>query len=135
MLPVYCTSDITRTTGTVEGTPAIMRKTCLLVSQATPHLTERKTIIQVTILTEHTFTLEAKRKIAFFRIPTSHQAANKTPMPPEHLKLTSKFPEEAEAVENQLCVKPEIKHTDLYPTPETCSNPDKLDKIERRTFD
>ena len=61
---------------------------------------EKETLIQVTNPNEHTFKIEAKRNIAFSRNLTPHQAANITPIPPEHLKLISKFPEEAEAVNN-----------------------------------
>ena len=56
-------------------------------------------------------------------------------MPPEHLKLLSKFPEEAETVINQLFVNPETKLTKWYPTPGTSSDAHKWNKIERRIFD
>ena len=135
MLPVHSASYLTQATGTIEGTPAFMRKTCLLVSPGLNELTDGKTMIQVTNPNEHTFTLEANRNIAFFRIPTPHQAANITRMPLEHFRLITKYPEEAEAVFNQLFVKPDIKHTKWYPTPETCSQPEKLNKYERRIFD
>ena len=128
-------ADISRTTGTVEGTPAFMRKTCLLVSPAVVDLDDGKTMIQVTNPNEHMYTLEANTNLAHFRIPTPHQAANITPMPVEHLKLITDHPNGAAAVINQLFVNPEMKSTKWYPTPETCSEPDKLNKIERRIFD
>ena len=56
-------------------------------------------------------------------------------MPVEHLNLITKYPDEAEAVINQLFVNPEMKSTKWYPTPETCSEPDKLNAIERRIYD
>ena len=112
-----------------------MRKTCLLVSPALVDLDEGKTTIQVTNPNNHTFTLDANTTLAHFRIPTPHQAANITPMPVEHLNLITKYPDEAEAVINQLFVNPEMKSTKWYPTPETCSEPDKLNAIERRIYD
>ena len=87
LIEVHSDADISRTTGTVEGTPAFMRKTCLLVSPAVVDLDDGKTMIQVTNPNEHVYTLEANTHLANFRIPTPHQAANITPMPVEHLKL------------------------------------------------
>ena len=131
LIEVHSDADISRTTGTVEGTPAFMRKTCLLVSPAVVDLDDGKTMIQVTNPNEHVYTLEANTNLANFRIPTPHQAANITPMPVEHLKLITDHPDDAAAVINQLFVNPEMKSTKWYPTPETCSEPDKLNKIER----
>ena len=42
MIQVHSDADISRTTGTVEGTPAFMRKTCLLVSPALVDLDDGK---------------------------------------------------------------------------------------------
>ena len=112
-----------------------MRKTCPLVSPAVVDLDDGITMIQVTNPNEHVYTLEANTNLANVRIPTPHQAANITPMPVEHLKLITDHPDDATAVINQLFVNPEMKSTNWYPTPETCSEPDKLNKIERRIFD
>ena len=135
MIQVHSDADISLTTGTVEGSPAFMRKTCLLVSPALVDLDEGTTTIQVTNPNNHTFTLDAHTTLAHFRIPTPHQAANITPMPVEHLNLITKYPDEAEAVINQLFVNPDLKSTKWYPTPETCSDPNKLNAIERRIYD
>ena len=135
MIQVHSDADISLTTGTVEGSPAFMRKTCLLVSPALADLDEGKTTIQVTNPNNHTFTLDANTTLAHFRIPTPHQAANITPMPVEHLNWITKYPDEAEAVINQLFVNPDMKSTKWYPTPETCSDPNKLNAIERRIYD
>ena len=135
MIQVHSDGDITLTTGTVEGSPAFMRKTCLLVSPALVDLDEGKTTIQVTNPNNHTYTFEANTTLAHFRIPTPHQAANITPMPVEHLNLITKYPDEAKAVINQLFVNPEMKSTKWYPTTETCSEPDKLNANERRIYD
>ena len=125
MIQVHSDADISLTTGTVEGSPAFMRKTCFLVSPALVDQDEGKTTIKVTNPNNHTFTLDANTTLAHFRIPTPHQAANITPMPVEHLNLITKYPDEAEAVINQLFVNPEMKSTKWYPTPETCSDPNK----------
>ena len=136
MIQVHSDADISLTTGTVEGSPAFMRKTCLLVSPALVDLDEGKTTIQVTNPNNHKFTLDANTTLAHFRIPTPHQAANITPMPVEHLNLITKYPDEAEAVINQLFVNPEMKSTKWYPTPETCSDPNKLNaNSTRRIYD
>ena len=136
MIQVHSDADISLATGTVEGSPAFMRKTCLLVSPALVDLDEGKTTIPVTNPDNHTFTLDANTTMAHFRIPTpNNQAANITPMPVEHLNLITKYPDEAEAVINQLLVNPDMKSTKWYPTPETCSEPDKLNAIERRIYD
>ena len=135
MIQVHSDSDISLTTGTVDGSPAFKRKTCLHVSPALVYLEEGKTAIQVTKPNNNTFTLEANTTLAHFCIPTPHQAANITPMPVEHLNLITKYPDEAEAVINQLFVNHDMKATKWYPTPETCSEPDKLNAIDRRIYD
>ena len=137
LIEVHSDADISRTTGTVEGTrtPAFMRETCLLVSPAVVDLDDGKTMIRVTNPNAHVYTLEANTNLANFRTPTPHQAANITPMPVKHLKLITDHPDDAAAVINQLFVNPEMKSTKWYPTPETCSEPDKLNKIERRIID
>ena len=119
LIEVHSDADISRTIGTVEGTPAFMRKTCLLVSPAVVDLDDGKTMFQVTNPNEHVYTLEANTNLSNYRIPTPHQAANITPMPLEHLKLITDQPDDAAAVINQLFVNPEMKSTKWYTTPET----------------
>ena len=75
MIQVHSDADISLTTGTVEGSPAFMRKTRLLVSPALVDLDEGKTTIQVTNPNNLTFTLNANTILSHFRIPTPHQAA------------------------------------------------------------
>ena len=133
MIHVHSDAKISLTTGTIEGYPAFMWKTCLLVSPKLVELNEGKTIIRVT--NSHQYTLDASTTMAHFRIPTPHQAANITPRTVEHLNLITKFPYEAEAVINQLFVNPDKKAANRYPTPETCSRPDKLNAMERRLYD
>ena len=136
MIQVHSDADISLTTGTVEGvSPAFMRKTCLLVSPALVDIDEGKTTIQVTNPNNHTFTLDANTTLEHLCILTPHQAANITPMPVKHLNLITKYPDEAQAVINQLFVNPDMKASKWYPTPETCSEPDKLNAIDRRIYD
>ena len=92
-------------------------------------LGDGRTMIQVTNPNEHMYTLEANTNLANFR------AANISPIPVEHLKLITDHPDDVAAVINQLFVNPEMKSTNWYPTPETCNEPDKLNKIERQNFD
>ena len=56
MIQVHSDAEISLTTGTVEGSPAFMRKTCLIVSAALVDLDDGKTVIQVTNPNNHTFT-------------------------------------------------------------------------------
>ena len=135
MIHVHNDADVTLTTGTIEGSPAFMQKTCLLVSPSLVDLDECKTTIKVTNPNNHTFTLEANTTLAHVRIPTPHQAANITSMLVEHLNLITEYPDEAEAVINQLFMNPDMKATKWYPTPETCSEPDKLNAVVRRIYD
>ena len=114
LIEVHSDADITPKTGTVEGTPAFMRKTCLLVSPAVVDLDGGKTMIQVTNPNEQVYKFEANTNLANFRIPTPHQAANITPMPVEHLRLLTDHPDDAAAVINQLFVNPEMKSTKWY---------------------
>ena len=106
LIEVHSDADMPRTTGTVEETPALIRKTCLLRSPAVVDLDDGKTMIQVTSPNEHVYTLEANTNLANFRIPSPHQAANITPMPVEHLKFITIHPDDAAAVINQLFVNP-----------------------------
>ena len=71
MIQVHSDADISLTTRTVEGSPAFMRKTSLLVSPALVDLNESKTTIQVTNPNNHTFPLEANTTLEHFRIHTS----------------------------------------------------------------
>ena len=105
-----------------------------LISPALVDLDDGKTTIQVTNPNNHTFTIDPNTALAHFRIPTPHQAAKSTPMPVENLNLITKYPDEAEAVLNQLFVNPDMKTTKWYPTPETCGEPVKLNTIERRIY-
>ena len=58
-----------------------------------------------------------------------------TSMPVVHFNLITKYPDEAEAIINQLFVSPTMNATKWYPTPESCIEPDKLVAIERRIYD
>ena len=57
-------------------------------------------------------------------------------MPPIHINLLQRFPDDAEAVVYQLFrEQTEFISRKWYPTPETCDDPTKLNKLERRIYD
>ena len=112
-----------------------MRKTRLLVLPGVLNLDDGKTMIQVTNPNEHVYTLEANINMANFRKRTPHQFANISPKPVEHLKWITEHPDVAAAVINHFFVKPEMKSTKWYPTPEACNETDKLNQIAKLTFD
>ena len=54
----------------------------------------------------------------------------------EQLTLITKYPDEANNVLNQLFQEPGTEtNCRWYPTPETCDDPSKLNRIERRFYD
>ena len=67
---------------------------------------------------------------------TPKQANNLQPVTNHQLNLITKYPDEATAVLNHIFQDPNEK-TDRrwYPTPETCDDSLKLNKIERRIYD
>ena len=67
---------------------------------------------------------------------TPKQANNLQPMTSHQLNLITEYPDGATAVLNHIFQDPNEK-TDRrwYPTPETCDDPSKLNKIERRIYD
>ena len=82
----------------VDGTPAFIRRTCLLVSPGLTDLTDGKTIIPVTNLNEYSLTKKSQQKQSSLRIPILQQAAKITPMPIEHLNLMTQFLGKADKV-------------------------------------
>ena len=57
-------------------------------------------------------------------------------MTDHQLNLISQYPDEAEAVLNQIFQDPTAKSDRRwYPTPETCDDPSKLNKIEKRIYE
>ena len=135
---VTATTDknIGTVTGTIEAFPAFERKTELLVSPSMSEIKDQQTHVQITNHMDHAVTIPQNSTIAVFRIVTPNQARNIQPMTNEQLTLITKFPDEAANVINQLFQDPSAtKDKRWYPTPETCDNPDKLNKIERRIYD
>ena len=97
---------------------------------------EQQSHVQVINHLDHVITIPQNTTIAVFKILTPNQARNIQTMTKEQLTLISKFPDEAENVINQLFRDPEATtEKRWYRTPETCENPDKLNKIERRIYD
>ena len=81
-------------------------------------------------------TIRKGTAVAIFKILTPNQAKYVNEMPPTHINLLQRFPEDAEAVVNQLFREQnEVLSRKWYPTPDTCSDPTKLNKLERRIYD
>ena len=135
-IPVTSEKDIGQVTGTVEAFPAFERKTELLVSPSMSEINDQQTHVQITNYLDHSITIPQNTTVAVFRILTPNQAKNVQPMTSEQLTLITKFPVEATNVMNQLFQEPDAsKDKRWYPTPETCDDPKKLNKIERRIYD
>ena len=135
-IPVTSEKDIGQVTGTVEAFPAFERKTELLVSPSMSEINDQQTHVQITNYLDHSITIPQNTTVAVFRILTPNQAKNVQPMTSEQLTLITKFPDEATNVINQLFQEPDAsKDKRWYPTPETCDDPKKLNKIERRIYD
>ena len=135
---VLATTDknIGTKTGTIEAFPAFERKTELLVSPSMSEIKDQQTHVQITNHMDHAIRIPQNTTIAVFRILTPNQAKNIQPMTNEQLTLITKFPGEAANVINQLFQDPSATNDKRwYPTPETCDDPDKLNKIERRIYD
>ena len=135
-IPVVAEKDIGHVTGTVEAIPAFERKTELLVSPSMSKINDQQSHVQITNYLDHIITKPQHTTVAVFRILTPNQAKNVQPMTNEQLTLISKFPDEANNVINQLFQEPDANKDKRWcPTPDTCDDPDKLNKIERRIYD
>ena len=137
IVPVLAERDRPRhNSGYSRNLSCIQRKTQLLVSPALTQIADMKSHVQITNLTSHTITLNPNTTVATFRIMTPNQAKNLQPMSNEQLTLITKYPDEANNVLDQLSQEP---NTDTnrrwYPTPETCDDPSKLNRIEKRVYD
>ena len=133
IVPVLAERDLGTIQGTMENFPAFERKTQLLVSPALAQIAEMKSHVQITNLTSHTITLNPNTTVAIFRIKTPNQAKNLQPMSNEQLTLITKYPDEATNVMNQLFQEPGTNNDRRwYPTPVTCDDPSKLNRIEKR---
>ena len=135
-LPVVIESDLGDITGIIEGLPAFERRSHLLVSPALSETWEGRTHVQITNPLHYQITIKVGTAVASFKIMTIKQANNLQPMTNHQLNLITQYPDEATAVLNHIFQDPNEK-TDRrwYPTPETCDDPSKLNKIERRICD
>ena len=135
-VPVVIECDLGDITGTVEGLPAFERRTHLLVSPALSEIREGRTHVQITNPLDYQITINVGSAVASFKIMTPKHANNLQPVTNHQLNLITKYPDEATAVLNHIFQDPNAK-TDRrwYPTPETCDDPSKLNKIERRIYD
>ena len=135
-VPVIIERDLGDITGTVEGLPAFERRSHLLVSPALSKTREGRTHVQITNPLDYQITINVGTPVASFKIMTPKHANNLQPMTNHQLNLITRYPDEATAVLNHIFQDPNEK-TDRrwYPTPETCDDPSKLNKIERRIYD
>ena len=135
-VPVVIEHDLGDITGTVEGLPAFERRSHLLVSPALNETQEGRTHVQITNPLDYQITNNVGTPVASFKIMTPKQANNLQPMTNHQLNLISQYPDDAEAVLNQIFQDPTTKSDRRwYPTPETCDDPSKLNKIEKRIYD
>ena len=135
-VPVVIERDLGDITGTVEGLPAFERRSHLLVSPALNETQEGRTHVQITNPLDYQITINVGTPVASFKIMTPKQANNLQPMTNHQLNLISQYPDDAEAVLNQIFQDPTTKSDRRwYPTPETCDDPSKLNKIEKRIYD
>ena len=136
--PVVIERDLGDITGRVEGLPAFERRSHLLVSPALSETQEGRTHVQITNPLDCQITINVGTAVASFKIMTPKQATNMQSITNHQLNLISQYPDEAEAeaVLNQSFQNPTAKSDRRwYSTPETCDNPSKLNKIEKRIFD
>ena len=126
----------TDTHGTVEEHPVFHRRSSILVTPAMTTVKGGIAHIQITNPTQQVCTIRKGTAVASFKILTPNQAKYVKEMPPTHINLLQRFPEDAEAVVNQLFREQnEVLNRKWYPTPETCSDPTKLNPLERRIYD
>ena len=135
-VPVVIERDLGDITGTVEGLPAFERRSHLLVSPALSETQEGRTHVQITNPLEYQITINVGTPVASFKIMTTKQATNLHSLTNQQLNLISQYPDDAEAVLNQIFQDPTAKsYRRWYPTPETCDDPSKLNKSEKRIYD
>ena len=94
------------------------------------------THVQTTNPLDYQITISVGTAVASFKIMTPKQANNLQPLTNHQLNLITQYPDEATAVLNHIFQDPNEK-TDRrwYPTTETCDDPSKLNKTERRIYD
>ena len=135
-VPVVIERDLGDITGTVERLPAFEGRSHLLVSPALSVTQEGRTHVQITNPLDYQITINVGTPVASFKIMTPKQANNLQPMTNHQQNLISQYPDDAEAVLNQVFQDPTAKSDrQLYPIPETCDDPSKLNKIEKRIYD
>ena len=99
-------------------------------------MTEGKTMIELTNPHNHSYTLHKYVAEANFKVMTQYQAANAELVPHAQVLLINNHPEECKHILSQLLhQETETVAKRWHPTPETCEDPRKLSKIERRIYD
>ena len=135
-VPVVIERHLGDITGTVEGLPAFERRSHLMVSPALNETQEGQTHVQITNPLDYQITINVGTAVASFEIMTPKQATNLQPMTNHQLNLILQYPDDAETVLNQVFQDPTAKSDRRwYHTPETCDDPSKLNKIEKRIYD
>ena len=135
-VPVVIERDLGDITGTVEGLPAFERRSHLVVSPALSETREGQFHVQITNPLDYQITINVGTAVASFKFMTPKQANNLQPMTSHQLNLITQYPDEATAVLNHIFQDPNEKtERRRYPTPETCDDPSKLNKNERRIYD
>ena len=120
----------------MEGLPSFERRSHLLESPALSETQEGRAHIQITNALDYQITINVGTAVASFKIMTPKQAKNLQPMTEHQLNLISRYPDDTEVILNQIFRDPTTKSDRRwYPTPETCDDPSKLNKIERRIYD
>ena len=123
-VPVVIERDLGDITGTVEGLPAFERLSHLLVSPALSETQEGRTHVQITNPLAYQIKINVGTPVASFKILTPKQANNLQPMTNHQLNLISQYPDDAEAVLNQIFQDPTaMSDRRWYPTLETCHDP------------
>ena len=111
--------DIGNITGTVEGLPTFERRSHLLVSPALSETQEGRTHVQITNPLDYQITNNVQIAVATFKIMTPKQANNLQLMTEHQLNLISRYPDDADAVLNQIFQDPTMKSDRRWVVPYT----------------
>ena len=101
-VPVVIERDLGDITGTVEGLTAFERRSHLLVSPALSETQDGRTHVQITNPLDYQITINVGTRVKSFKTMTPKQANHFQPMTNHQLNLISQYPDDAEAVLNQI---------------------------------
>ena len=121
---------------TVEEHPAFQRKLSMFINPTMTTVNGGIAHVQITNSAQQDYTIRKGTVIASFKILTPNQARYVKKMPPAHINMLQRFPEDSEAVVNQLFRDQNRSLSrKWYPTPETCNDRSKLNPLKRRIYD